>query len=304
MARILLVFLDGVGLGDPNPDTNPFAAATTPTLNQLAGGHRWLRNTGRQNSVRSLFIPTDPRLGMAGLPQSGTGQATILTGCNVPALVGQHYGPKPDPVTRQLLAQDNFFKQVVNHGGTAALIEAYPPRWHAAINSGKRLRASYQQAAHEAGLTIFDEVALYRGDALAVDWTGEAWRSQLGYSDSPVYTPAEAGAKMVEIARRYDFAFFSHWLTDVIGHRGTMTDAVELLKLFDAVMAGALQAWNDDEGLIIITSDHGNFEDLSHRHHTANDVPTVIIGRDRDVFADGYSDLTGLASRMARYLFG
>lgn len=304
MARILLVFLDGVGLGDPAPQTNPFAAATTPTLNQLAGGHRWLRSTGRQESSRALFIPTDPRLGVPGLPQSGTGQAAILTGYNVPALVGQHYGPKPDPVTRQLLAQDNFFKQVIRHGGRAALIEAYPPRWHAAVNSGKRLRASYQQAAYEAGLTIFDEAALYRGDALAVDWTGQAWRSQLGYSDSPVYTPIEAGAKMVEIARRYDFAFFSHWLTDVIGHRGTMADAVALLELFDAVMTGALQAWNDDEGLIIITSDHGNFEDLSHRHHTANDVPTVVVGRNKAIFANGYSDLTDLAPRMAHYLFG
>lgn len=301
--HILLVFLDGVGLGDDDSAVNPFAAASTPTLNALADGRRWLRDTGRQQGPRSLFIPTDPRLGVPGLPQSGTGQAAILTGRNVPALIGQHYGPKPDAATRQILAEDNFFKQVVTRGGKAALIEAYPPRWHVGIDSGKRLRASYQQAAHEAGLTIFDDAALYRGDALAVDWTGEAWRSQLGYTDSPVYTPAEAGAKMVEIARRYDFAFFSHWLTDVIGHRGTMAEALDLLALFDGVMAGALEAWDDDEGLMIITSDHGNFEVIGDRRHTANDVPTVVIGRERGVFDDGYSDLTGIVPRMAQLLF-
>ncbi len=301
--HILLIFLDGVGLGDDDPAVNPFTAASTPTLDALAGGRRWLRATGRREGARSLFIPTDPRLGVPGLPQSGTGQAAILTGRNIPALTGQHYGPKPDAATRQLLAEDNFFKQVVAHGKRAALIEAYPPRWHAGVNSGKRLRASYQQAAHEAGLPIFDDAALYRGDALAVDWTGAAWRSQLGYSDSPVYTPAEAGAKMVEIARGYDFAFFSHWLTDVIGHRGTLAEAVDLLTLFDGVMAGALAAWDDDEGLMIITSDHGNFEDLSSRHHTANDVPTVVIGGARGVFDESFSDLTGIVPRMAQLLF-
>lgn len=301
--HILMIFLDGIGLGDDDASINPFAAANTPVLDSLAGGQRWLRASGRQSGPRALFIPTDPRMGVPGLPQSGTGQAAILTGRNIPALVGEHYGPKPNAATRELIAQDNFFKQVVARGGRAALIEAYPPRWHEGINSGRRLRASYQQAAHDAGLPIFDENALYRGDALAVDWTGEGWRSQLGYTDSPVYTPYEAGVKMVEIARRYDFAFFSHWLTDVIGHRGPMSDAISLLHLFDQVMAGALDAWDDDEGLMIITSDHGNFEDISSRHHTANDVPTVIIGSQRGVFDDGFSDLAGLVPRMADLLF-
>ena len=32
-----------------------------------------------------------------GAPQSATGQATLLTGRNVPAEIGYHYGPKPNP---------------------------------------------------------------------------------------------------------------------------------------------------------------------------------------------------------------
>ena len=78
---------------------------------------------------------------------------------------------------------------------------------------------------------------------------------------------------MVELSRRYDFAFFSHWMTDVIGHRGGIEDGVKALERFDAVMAGALAAWDDREGLLIVTSDHGNMEDLSHGKHTENDVP-------------------------------
>jgi bisphosphoglycerate-independent phosphoglycerate mutase (AlkP superfamily) len=304
MTHILMIFLDGIGLGDDDPTRNPFAIAHMPTLTALTNGKRWLRGIGRQESERAIFIPTDPRMGVPGRPQSASGQATIVTGRIIPQLIGEHYGPKPNAAIRKLLAEDNFFKQVVAHGKKAAIINAYPPRLHNAINRGKILRSSYQQALHEGGLPMFGDDKIYDGSALSSDWTGEGWRSQLGYTDTPVYSRHEAGRRMVEISRRYDFAFFSHWYTDIVGHRGPLEDGVALLELFDGVMAGALDAWDDGEGLMIVTSDHGNLEDVSSRNHTENDVPTLIIGRDKAAFAEGLTDLTGFVPRMARLLFG
>lgn len=303
MKHILMIFLDGVGLGDDNADINPFVAATPPTLLQLSNGQRWIRGVGVQTSERAVLVPTDPRVGVPGKPQSASGQAMILTGREVPVIIGEHYGPRPNPPIRDILAQDNFFKQVVAHGMTAALLEGYPPRWHDAVNSGMRLRSSYQQAAHEAGLPLFTEREIYSGDALAVDWTGEGWRSELGYTDSPIYTAFDAGIKMVELSRRYAFSFFAHWMTDVIGHRGKLADGVRALENFDRVMAGALSVWDDEEGLIVITSDHGNMEDLSHTKHTENDVPTVIIGAGKEMFATGLHTLADIVPRMSHFLF-
>lgn len=301
--HILLIFLDGIGLGDDDQVLNPFAAAHLPTLTRLTNGHRWLRTTGNQQSERAIFRPIDPRLGIPGKPQSATGQAAILTGRNIPQIIGEHYGPRPNEAIRALLAEDNLFKQLVAQGKTAALLEAYPPMWHESINRGKRLRASYQQAAHESGQALFTEVDLYNGDALTADWTGEGWRSQLGYTDSPLYERHEAGVKMVELARRYDFAFFAHWFTDVVGHRGTLEEGVYLLELFDAVMAGVLDVWDDEEGLIIVTSDHGNMEDLGNGgKHTDNDVPGLIIGRGKEAFAEGLTTLADFAPRIAHLL--
>src|SRR5690606_29589195 len=148
---ILMVFLDGIGLGDDDPAVNPFAAATLPTLHALTNGKRWLRETGRQVSERAMLVPTDAHMGIPGRPQSASGQASILTGLRVPQLLGEHYGPRPNPPIRALIAEDNFFKQVVARGMTAALLEAYPPRWHSAVERGKLLRSSYQQAVYEAG---------------------------------------------------------------------------------------------------------------------------------------------------------
>jgi hypothetical protein len=300
--HILMIFLDGIGLGADDPQVNPFAAAHMPTLTALTNGQRWLAGIGRQESDRSMFIPTDANLGLPGRPQSASGQAAIVTGLNVPQMIGEHYGPRPNAAIREILTSDNLFKQVVALGKTAALLEAYPPPWHEAINRGKRLRSSYQQAAHEAGLPTFGEKELYSGDAMSGDWIGQGWRSELGYADAPVFTPYDAGVHMVELSRRYDFAFFPHWMTDVIGHRGPLTDGVAVLELFDGVMAGALDAWNDDEGLILVTSDHGNMEDLSHGKHTDALVPTLIIGSRRHAFAENFTQLTDFAPRILHEL--
>lgn len=304
MNHVLLIFIDGIGLGDSDPAVNPFAAAHTPTLNALAGGHPWLRTTSRCDTGRALFVPTDPRLGVSGRPQSATGQAVILTGRNIPAEIGEHYGPRPNAPIRAILDEDNLFKQLVAQGRTAALIDAYPPRFHQLIASGKRLPSSIQQSVLAAGLPLLGEAEIRSGAAMSPDWTGEGWRADLGYHDTPVYTPAGAGAHLAGLAMQREFTLFSTWITDTIGHRGPFEQGVAILELFDAVMAGLLAAWDDRAGVIVITSDHGNMEDLSTRHHTENDVPTVVIGAARHVFAGGLHDLTGITPGILRVLNG
>lgn len=304
MKRALLLFLDGVGLGDDDPATNPFAAARTPTLDALAGGQRWLRGVARHDNGRAIFIPTDPRLGVPGRPQSATGQAAILTGRNIPAALGEHYGPRPNATIRALLDGDNLFKRVVASGGSAALITAFPPRFFDALARGKRLPSSIQYAALAAGLRLATEQDIYAGTAMSPDWTGEGWRSDLGYTDTPLYAPGEAGALLARLAGERTLTFFEHWVFDVVGHRGTLAQGVALLELFDAVMAGLLAGWDDEAGVIVITSDHGNLEDLSTRKHTTHDVPTVIIGAARERVAAGLRDLTGIAPGILRALDG
>ncbi len=299
--RVLLIFLDGVGLGKVNPETNPFIATNLPTLQSLANGHAWSNQTGIQETENALFIPTSATLGVTGRPQSGTGQGAIVTGLNIPHMIGEHYGPKPNAETRAIINRTNIFKSLVKAGKTAALLEAYPPAWHHVIHSGKRLPSSYQQAVRSAGLPFYTEADFRAGRALSGDWTGAGWRTELGYEDTPLSTPYEAGVKMVELARRFDFSFFPHWMTDITGHRGNLQQASALLKTFDQVMAGVLDTWDDEEGIIIITSDHGNIEDISHRNHTENDVPTLIIGKHRQHFAS-IRDLTHITPLILDFL--
>lgn len=300
--HILFLFLDGVGLGEDNPQINPLACARLPVLESLLGGKRLLKDTPRLDNGRAVFIPTDASLGVDGPPQSATGQATIVTGFNVPALIGRHWGPKPNKAVAEILRRQNVFKTLSARGQAAALINAYPKRYFDAITSGRRMYSAIPMAVAAAGIPLMTAEDLRAGEAFSADFSGEGWRSDLKYADTPVYSLPEAGARLAAVARKRAFTFFEHWLTDYVGHRGTMAEGVRVMERLDAVLGGLLANWDEGEGLIVITSDHGNLEDLSHNHHTLNCVPAIIIGRRRAEFADGLTDLTSFTPAIVNYL--
>ena len=82
-----------------------------------------------------------------------------------------------------------------------------------------------------------------------------------------------------------------------------MDNAVRLMETFDAVLGGLVDSW-DEDGLILVTSDHGNMEDLSTRRHTFADVPALVIGKRtaREEFTRGMNDLTHIAPAIRRTL--
>lgn len=299
----MALFLDGIGLGADDPKVNPFAVAELPTLHRLSNGKRWLANTGLVAGHKSVFVPTDACLGVAGRPQSGTSQASLLTGLNVPKLIGKHYGPKPNQETRAIIARHSYFKSLRERGKTARLLTAYPPRLLQDFARGKTLRSSIQQAAYETAQEHFSLRDVVEKRALTAEWTTASWRRHLGIQRLPDYSPRQAGQLLARLSRCYDFAFHSHWLTDRIGHRGPFARGVTILETFDEVLAGALDEWQSDEGLIIVVSDHGNMEDLSTRRHTLNMVPTLVVGDRADDFADGYRSLTDFVPACDRILF-
>src|SRR5512133_3816491 len=120
--KVLFLFLDGVGLGEDAPQSNPFAQAAMPALQEVLGGQRLLARSAPLDSQRASLRALDPNLGVAGLPQSATGQATLLTGKNIPAELGYHYGPKPNQEVARFLSNGNLFSQVKQAGKQAAFL--------------------------------------------------------------------------------------------------------------------------------------------------------------------------------------
>ena len=181
-------------------------------------------------------------------------------------------------------------------GGRAALITPYPERYFEAIESGRRLLSAVPLAAASAGLTLLGASELRDGRAVSPDFTGAGWRDHLGYAEIPLLSLSEAGRRIAAVAAEYNFSFFEHWPTDQTGHRGTLAEAAAHLEAIDAVIGGLLDAWDEDRGLLILTSDHGNLEEKGHRQHTRNPVPTILVGRDHARYAATIHDLTDIAA--------
>jgi 2,3-bisphosphoglycerate-independent phosphoglycerate mutase len=303
--RVLFIFLDGIGLGENNPETNPFARVKMPNLNKLLDGRSLLKDAAPFHGEHATLLAVDPAVGVSGLPQSATGQAILLTGINIPAELGYHYGPKPNPEVAAYLKEATLFSRFAKEGKKAALLNAYPPRYFHGIDSGKRLYSSIPLAVVNAGLPLFKHDDLFAGRALSADFTGEGWRTMLGFLDAPVMDAHHAGQKLASLAQEYDFSLFEYWASDYAGHKQEMDNAVRLMETFDSVMGGLVEAW-DDDGLILVTSDHGNMDDLSTRKHTDADVPALVIGNKaaRDEFTRDMKDLTDIAPAIWKTVMG
>lgn len=302
----LIFFMDGVGMGPADARSNPFLSARMPNLSGLFG-NGWhldpaISGNGQMTTEKASLIPTDPTLGLPGRPQSATGQAAILTGKNVPRLVGQHYGPKPNPAVAEIVQSGNLFMEVIENGGTAALITPYPQGYFDGINSGRRLLSSVPLAATSAGLRLMTAEDLRAGRAVSPGFTGQGWHDHLGYSDIPILSLSESGQQIAHIAQGYNFSFFEHWPSDRSGHRGPIEAAIEHLEVIDGALGGLFNAWDHDKGLLIITSDHGNIEEKAHRQHSLNPVPTILFGKKHAELASHVSDLTDIATVVRRYL--
>ena len=303
--RLLFIFLDGIGLGENDPAINPFARADMPNLNTLLDGRSLLKDAAPFYGEYASLLAIDPAVGVGGLPQSATGQAILLTGMNIPAELGYHYGPKPNREVAAYLNDGTLFSRFTKEGKNTALLNAYPPRYFQGIDSGRRLYSSIPLAVTNAGLPLFKQEALYAGRALSADFTGDGWRLMLGFVDSPVLDPHQAGRKLATLAKEYDFSLFEYWASDYAGHKQEMETAIGLMETFDSVLGGLIEAW-DEDGLILVTSDHGNMEDVSTRKHTDADVPALVIGDKtaRDEFTRDLKDLTDIAPAIWKTVMG
>jgi hypothetical protein len=276
--HILFLFLDGIGLGPDDPAINPFSRAHMPNLALLLEDRRLVDGVAPLETPRATVVGLDACMGVPGMPQSGSGQASLLTGLNVPALIGGHYGPWPSQAIVNLLNNGNIFRAVRRQGKRAAFLNAYPPSYFAAIESRRRVYSSIPQGAVSAGLPLLTAEDLTAGRAVAADFTARGWHDRLGLTSTPLLTLSEAGERMARLAFENDFSFFEYWLSDYAGHGQDMAQSVALLESIDAMLGGLLAEWEDDRGLILLTSDHGNMEDLSTRGHTMNPVPALLIG--------------------------
>lgn len=290
-ARLLFVFLDGVGIGTDDPARNPFARAVIPTLLQLMGGRIPTLDAPRVEGAHGRSFPLDASL-------CGTGQAALLTGANAPALFGRHFGPWTPVSLRPLVEERSILRRAGDAGAAVAFANAYPRGWPGP--RGDRRVAGPPLAARAAGLLVRHHEDLGRGRAVSSEIVNDAWRRHLGHLDLPAVTEAEAGRNLARIAADAEFTLYAHYATDTAGHRGGMEGGVAALERVDRFLAGVREELPDDVTLLL-ASDHGNLEEVG-AGHTLNPALGVASGPLADLLADGTVSLTDVAPAAARAL--
>lgn len=288
---VLLFFIDGLGIGPRGPfnpldglaEAEPlaiFVDEVPPTI------------------FEGIVVSTDPRLGVDGRPQSASGQTTILTGVNAPRLLGYHKQGFPNAAMREIIGEHSIFLQLKKAGiAKATFANAYRtkflverPRWVSATTAAVE--------AAEMPFRTLEE--LKNGQALFHDFTNDFLITQ--GMELERRSPAMAAAVLANLVSEHRFALYEYFITDKLGHAQDLVQSRTKLQELALLIRELLARVDLDRTTVILTSDHGNIENLSTRNHTLNDVPTIVWGANRESIASRIHDLSDITPAIIETL--
>jgi 2,3-bisphosphoglycerate-independent phosphoglycerate mutase len=289
---VLLIFVDGLGVGTRGAH-NPLHL-----LGEAAAPLAIFQDEEPRLPSGGLLARTDPRLGVEGRPQSASGQTTILTGVNAPARLGFHKQGFPNERMREMLREHSLFLRLRElDGGPDLFVNAYSPQF---FQKRPRWVAATTVAVEAAGLAFRTFEDLKRGRALFHDFTNRALVER--GADVELRTPEEAAGILARLAAEHRFTLYEHFVADRAGHDRDEPAALSILEELARFVRAVLVSVDLARTTVLLTSDHGNVEDLSTRNHTLNDVPTLAWGPARELAARRVRDLADIAPTILEIL--
>lgn len=271
---LLFIFIDGIGVGKNKPE-NPLASNRLQSFSHFTGQNGFHEECLPVNNERIHYKTIDANLGVEGLPQSGTGQTTLFTGKNASKKLGRHFGPYPHSKIKPFLKSQSLFHQVEKLGLEAHFLNAYPDIFFK--KSEKRNRWSCTTLmVRSAGVRVNRLQDVLKGTAITAEIVQAAWRDML-HLDVPKIEPEDASIRVLNALKKYDLVLYEYYLTDKAGHQQNREIADQILSVLDRFLIKIINEMKQKDTLVI-TSDHGNLEDLSVKTHTRNPVPLFVLG--------------------------
>lgn len=290
-SAVLLFFIDGLGIGTRGPH-NPL-----DNLDQVAP-LAVFQNEIAESFLNGIVVPTDPCLGVPGRPQSASGQTTILTGVNAPAQIGYHKQGFPNQALRDIISAHSIFRQLRQAGvEPITFANAYSrrffverPRWVSATTA----------AVEAAGLNFRTIDDVKAGTAVFMDYTNR-FLIEKG-EDVTERTEEEAAIVLASLVAQHRFTLYEYFITDKVGHAQDMELAKVVLTSLASFIRELLLRLDLERTTVILTSDHGNIEDLTIRNHTLHQVPTIIWGARREQIAARIQTLADITPAIVSQL--
>lgn len=131
------------------------------------------------------------------------------------------------------------------------------------------------------------------------------------YDLKPEMSAGEVTDKLVEAitSGKYDLVIVNYANPDMVGHTGSMPAAMKAAETIDACLARLEQAVAEVDGVMLITADHGNLEQMldketgqRHTQHTTNPVPLLLVGKRGDGYALQDGRLCDIAPTLLHFL--
>ncbi len=299
MKKALLIFLDGVGIGEKAAEKNPFFKFPFKTFLKIWGV---TPNRERQRLSKGNFFifPIDARLGVKGLPQSGTGQVSIFTGVNAPHIAGKHFGPFPYSTTIPVLESQNIFSDVLKMGKQPFFANAYPKIYFDYLKKGGRRLNVTARMAISSGVKLQTLKELRNSKALSNEITNFRWVSNLHYK-LKIISPQTAARRLLRLALKNDLTLYEFYLTDHLGHGRLKNLFGEIYNNLDVFIYEILTKL-PEELTLLICSDHGNFEDISVKTHTLNPALGIAAGKGAEGLSNNIKALTDIKGNLLSIL--
>lgn len=298
--RVMMIFVDGLGIGKNNPEINPLARFKFHFFSSFFGSFPTLRNSRIENKHFTIK-PINATMGVNGLPQSGTGQTAIFCGFNASKFIGKHFGPYPYSTLKPLIEKKNIFTVLEKKGFKTYFSNAYPQRFFDYLKNGRKTLSVTTFSYLKAGKVLNDVNTLLSKKALTAEIKNDIWNSRLGYC-LPVIRPQEAGKIFYEISQDYHFNLFEYFLTDYAGHSGDFEYAHDVLDRLDGLLEGIISSMNLEKDFLLLVSDHGNIEDLSVKGHTRNPAIGIFVGNKHKELSEKIKVLYHIKNKIIKYL--
>ena len=125
------------------------------------------------------------------------------------------------------------------------------------------------------------------------------------YDMKPEMSAYEVTDKLLDAinSKVYDTIILNYANPDMVGHTGNFEAAVKAVETIDECVGKVVEAVEAQNGVLIITADHGNIEQMidyktgePHTAHTTNPVPLMLVGMENVKLRDGI--LADLAPTM------
>ena len=287
---VLLFFIDGLGIGTRGPH-NPL---DNFELTPLAV----FQNELPESYLNGIVVPTDACLGIEGRPQSASGQTTILTGINAPAAVGYHKQGFPNKALLEIINNHSIFKQLQAAGvEPITFANAYTSRY---FNERPRWVSATTAAVEAAGMKFRTIADVRTASAVFMDYTNRILIER--GEDIEEHTEQDAAIILAKLVADHRFTLYEYFITDKAGHAQDMDLATRILRSLALFVRELLNRIDLEVTTVILTSDHGNIEDLSSRNHTLHAVPTIVWGAQRNQIAARIKSLADITPAIVDLL--